>query len=56
MTNIQVLLLIAAFLIVTAGSFVWYVATWDQREATRSFILVEKLPPEAPTPAKREAL
>ena len=36
MTNMQVLLLIAAFLILTVGSFIWYVATWDSREAALS--------------------
>ena len=33
MTNARVLLLIAAFLIVTFGSFVWYVATWVPHDA-----------------------
>ena len=33
MTNLQVLLLIAAFLVLTVGSFVWYVATWDSKTA-----------------------
>lgn len=29
MTNRQVLLLIAAFVLLTFGSFVWFIATWD---------------------------
>ncbi|WP_375254773.1 hypothetical protein [Yoonia sp.] len=55
MTNRQVLLLIAAFVTVTLGSFIWYVATWDadkRADATSAdaplFILAQKLPPEAP--------
>ena len=47
MTNLQVLMLIATFLAFTFGSFVWYVATWDQRETARSFILVDKFSPKA---------
>ncbi len=34
MTNLQVLLLIAAFLTLTIGSFVWYIATWDSTART----------------------
>ena len=51
MTNRQVLLLIAAFMALTLGSFIWYIATWDARKGsnqTSSIILPEKLPPEAP--------
>ncbi|EBA13166.1 hypothetical protein [Roseobacter sp. CCS2] len=29
MTNRQVLMLIAAFVILTLGSFIWFIATWD---------------------------
>ncbi|EET48527.1 hypothetical protein [Thalassobium sp. R2A62] len=29
MTNLQVLLLIGAFITLTLGSFIWYIATWD---------------------------
>ena len=29
MTNAQVLLLIAAFVTLTLGSFIWFIATWD---------------------------
>ena len=32
MNNVTVLALIAAFLALTIGSFVWYVATWDTEE------------------------
>ncbi len=34
MTNLQVLLLIAAFLTLTIGSFIWYIATWDSTART----------------------
>lgn len=33
MSKTRILLLIAAFLVITFGSFVYYVATWDQRKA-----------------------
>ena len=55
MTNRQVLLIIAAFIALTLGSFIWYIATWDSRQArvqSPIFILAEILPPEAPTLAK----
>ena len=29
MTNRQVLMLIAAFITLTLGSFIWFIATWD---------------------------
>ena len=32
MTNRQVLLIIAAFIALTLGSFIWYIATWDSRK------------------------
>ncbi|WP_400086279.1 hypothetical protein [Yoonia sp. R78084] len=51
MTNRQVLLLIAAFVALTLGSFIWYIATWDSRKGsdqTTLIILPEILPPEAP--------
>lgn len=51
MSNLQVLLLITAFLTLTIGSFIWYIATWDNRTAKArpaAFILAQKLPPEAP--------
>ncbi len=59
MTNLQVLLLIAAFLTLTVGSFVWYIATWDSRKAgtdTSLVILPNKLSPEAPAFQERAAL
>ncbi len=34
MTNLQVLMLIAAFLTLTIGSFIWYIATWDSTART----------------------
>ncbi len=59
MTNFQVLLLIAAFLMLTIGSFVWYIATWDSRKAgtdTSVIILPNKRAPEAPAFQERAAL
>ncbi|SFS01356.1 hypothetical protein [Yoonia litorea] len=54
MSNRQVLLLIAAFVALTLGSFIWYIATWDADERVGHtsghapiFILAQKLPPEA---------
>jgi len=29
MTNAQVLIIIAAFLLLTVGSFIWFIATWN---------------------------
>jgi len=55
----HILLVIAAFLTVTVGSFIWYVATWDNRQASAPapiFILAQKLPPEAPALATGTAL
>ena len=59
MTNKQVLLMIAAFVVLTLGSFIWYIATWDSSErtdlrndATHHLALFAILPPEAPTLAK----
>jgi len=49
MTNAQVLALIAAFLVITVGSFVYYIATWDAaKEESLSIILPQISPPEAP--------
>jgi hypothetical protein len=62
MTNRQVLLLIAAFLALTIGSFVYYIATWNPAERSSdhvdapAFILANKLPPEAPAPSKGRIL
>ena len=55
MSNRQVLLLIAVFLTLTVGSFIWYIATWDSREVSVQaplFIKAQTLLPEAPTLAK----
>jgi hypothetical protein len=59
MTNRQVLMIIAAFVTLTLGSFIWYIATWDAEKRTDllqpqpfTLALFEILPPEAPTPAK----
>ncbi len=59
MTNRQVLMLIAAFVTLTLGSFIWYIATWDSAKRTdlrhddiQYLALFETLPPEAPTLAK----
>lgn len=56
MTQPQILMLIAAFLLLTIGSFVYFIATWDAEQEqpvssnapTRSLALVKTLPPEAP--------
>lgn len=62
MTNRQVLMLIAAFLALTIGSFVYYIATWNPAERTSdhhsapAFILANILPPEAPAPSKGRTL
>jgi hypothetical protein len=53
MTNRQVLLLIAAFMALTLGSFIWYIATWDSRKGgnqTTLIILPEKLPVDISAP------
>lgn len=48
MSTGRILLLILAFLTLTVGSFIWYVATWDaDAEPALGFILDENLPPEA---------
>ena len=48
MTNAQVLALIAAFLFVTVGSFIYYIATWDAaKEESLSIILPKILAPQA---------
>ena len=50
MSNPQVLLLIAAFLALMIGSFLYFVATWDAtKEQPASIILPKILPPEAPS-------
>ena len=48
MSNLQVLLLIAAFLTLTVGSFIYYIATWDASEREPvSIILPKILAPQA---------
>ncbi len=59
MSNGQVLLLIAGFLVLTVGSFVWYVATWDKRSASAqpaSIILPKILSPKAIPTSERATL
>ena len=51
MTPRKTLLLILAFVVLTLGSFIWYIATWDSRKGgaqTSLIILPEILLPEAP--------
>ena len=49
MSNRSILLMILAFVVLTFGSFIYFVATWDSdAEPQLSFILEQKLPPEAP--------
>ena len=63
MSNRQVLLIIAAFVTLTLGSFIWYVATWDSEARSDipqapdiTLALYEILPPEAPASATGNAL
>ena len=59
MTNRQVLLIIAAFLALILGSFIWYVATWESRKGASNgtlIILPNTLPPEAPAYQERAVL
>ena len=67
MTNRQALLLIAAFITLTLGSFIWFIATWDADQeqpigmnapsATHFVIILPKiLPPEAPALQERATL
>ena len=57
MTNRQVLMLIAAFVALTLGSFIWYIATWDADARTGAidpaFILPKILSPEVPALQER---
>jgi len=49
MSNAKVLMLIAAFLCITVGSFIYFIATWDaDAEQPVSIILPQISPPEAP--------
>ena len=59
MTPRKTLLLIAAFVALTLGSFIWYIATWDARKddaQTSLIILPKKLPPGAPAFQERAIL
>jgi len=48
MSTPQILLLIGAFLLLTVGSFIYFVATWDaEKEQPVSIIWPKILPPEA---------
>ena len=57
MSQRNILRLIGFFLAIVIGSFVWYVASWDGDAPSpgTSFILPEKLPPEAPAPSESAA-
>ena len=64
MTNLQVLLLIGAFIVLTFGSFIWFIVTWNA-EAEESISMTgtapavaffKILPPEAPLLTKRATL
>ncbi len=64
MTNLQVLLLIGAFIVLTFGSFIWYIATWNAdaeeslslRASFPALAFSQILPPEAPLLTERAAL
>ena len=43
MTNLQVLLLIGAFIVLTFGSFIWFIATWNA-EAEESISMTGTAP------------
>ncbi|MEN8895640.1 MAG: hypothetical protein ABF248_06085 [Yoonia sp.] len=49
MTNAQVLMIIAAFLVLTVGSFIWFIATWnaEAEEPVAALAFSEILLPEA---------
>ncbi len=48
MTNAQVLMIIAAFLLLTVGSFIWFIATWnaEAEEPVAALVYSEKRLPE----------
>jgi|TARA_B110000090_G_scaffold155404_1_gene170756 hypothetical protein len=56
MTNLQVLMLIGAFITLTFGSFLWFIITWDAKAEESISSLQTKpalafspiLPPEVP--------
>ena len=62
MTPRKTLLLIAAFIVLTLGSFIWYIATWDADERVdlgsvhTTLALLKILPPEAPAFPERAIL
>jgi len=56
MSTPQILMLIAGFLLLTVGSFIYFVATWDaDKEQPVSIILPKISPPEA-SPANKGAI
>lgn len=67
MSKIQIIALIIAFLTLTIGSFVWFIATWDASKEQPIglstppqlqfvIILPKVLPPEAPAFQERATL
>ncbi|MFT4742920.1 MAG: hypothetical protein ACI91Z_000894 [Yoonia sp.] len=56
MTNLQVLMLIGAFITLTFGSFLWFIITWDAKaeesisslQTNPVLAFFQILPPEAP--------
>lgn len=56
MSTSRILMLIAAFLFLTVGSFIYFVATWDaEKEQPVSIILPKISPPEAPANKRAHA-
>ena len=48
MTNLQILFAILAFVVLTFGTFIWFVATWDaEKEPSLSFFWRQIPLPEA---------
>jgi len=47
MSNLQILLLIGAFLTLTLASFIWFIATWDAEKEQPVSLTV-------PTPTERD--
>ena len=47
MSNLQILLLIGAFLTLTLASFIWFIATWDAEKEQSVSLTV-------PTPTERD--
>jgi len=56
MTKVHILLLIAAFITLTFGSFIWFIATWNadaeqpvsMQTTAPAFTFSQIRPPEAP--------